>query len=97
MMDELSRADEEVREIVPAIVSRHRSVGILTWALLHEIESEVLALLTAEGNYSKHVLNMMRAPKVMGYPTDNREVSFKGHGAVSLIFSAIEKAWNKVH
>ena len=97
MIDELSRADDEVREIVPAIVSRHRSVGTLTWALLHEIESEVIDVLTAQGNYSKQVLNMMRAPKVIGYPTDNRPVSFEGHGAVALIFSAIEKAWNKVH
>jgi len=48
MLDELSVANEHVQEVVPTVVSRHRFAGVLTWALLHEIEGEVLAELIAE-------------------------------------------------
>lgn len=40
-MDVLFSALETVKEAVPAVVLRHRAAGILTWALLHTIESEV--------------------------------------------------------
>jgi len=38
-MDVLFAADGAVREAVPAVVQRHRSAGVLTWALLHKIEA----------------------------------------------------------
>lgn len=33
-MDPLFAADAAVKEAVPAVVSRHRTAGVLTWALL---------------------------------------------------------------
>jgi hypothetical protein len=50
-MDVLFAADAAVRDAVPAVVQRHRSAGVLTWALLHSIEAEVLADVAATGKH----------------------------------------------
>jgi hypothetical protein len=52
-MDTLIAADAAVREVLPAIVRRYRSAGVLTWALLHEIEADVLAHLASTGQHRK--------------------------------------------
>jgi hypothetical protein len=48
-LDSMIAADAAVREALPAIVGRYRSAGVLTWALLHQIEAEVLADLASTG------------------------------------------------
>ncbi|WP_240159145.1 hypothetical protein [Burkholderia sp. Ax-1724] len=48
-MDVLFSANAAVQEFVPAVVQRHRAAGLLTWALLHKIEAEVLAQVAATG------------------------------------------------
>lgn len=95
--DDLTAADQAASRVVPEVVTRHRCAGILTWALLHQIESEVLAELEAGGEHPASALNMIRAAPVLGYPTDDRPVSFSGASVVPVIFRQIDKAWNLVH
>ncbi len=96
-MDVLFAADAAVREAVPAVVQRHRSAGVLTWALLHKIEAEVLADVAATGNHSKRILDMIRAPAALEYPRDDRPASFDGHDFVPIVYGAIEDAWRRVN
>jgi Protein of unknown function (DUF2471) len=86
-----------VKEEVPAVVQRHRSAGVLTWALLHRIESEVLSDVAATGKHSKRILDMLRAPAALGYPKDDRPASFEGHEFVPIVFGAIDDAWRRVN
>lgn len=95
-MDALFAADAAVKEAVPAVVRRHKSAGLLTWALIHMIETEVLADVAATGTYSKRILDMTRAPAVLDYPKDESPASFEGHGFVPIVFDAIEDAWRRV-
>ena len=96
-MDPLFAANAAVKEVVPAVVLRHRATGILTWALLHQIESEVLAEVAATGKHSRRILDMLRAPEALDYPKDNRPVSFEGHDFVPIVFGAIDDAWRRVN
>jgi hypothetical protein len=73
--DELMAADEAAGRAVPEVVRRHRCAGVLTWALLHQIEGEVLAELETGGEHSASMLNMTRSAPVLGYPNDDRPVS----------------------
>jgi hypothetical protein len=41
-MDDFRTAAEAVRVITAGVVARHREARVLTWALLHQIEAEVL-------------------------------------------------------
>ena len=95
-MDELMDLDEAVREVAPEFVGRYRSSGVLTWALLHRIESEIVDALAASG-HSRVALNMIRSARVMNYPRDDSPASFKGSELMPIVFSEIERAWNLVH
>ena len=97
LFDDLDEAEAAVREALPAVIARHRSAGILTWALLHQIEEEVIDEVVASGDCDRGTLNMLRAIPAFGYPRDNQPVSFEGHDAVPSAFSLIEKAWRLVH
>jgi Protein of unknown function (DUF2471) len=96
-MDVLFAAASAVKEAVPAVVQRHRSAGVLTWALLYRIESEVLADVAATGKHSKRILDMLRAPAALSYPKDERPASFEGHEFVPIVFGAIDEAWRRVN
>ncbi|TCK33680.1 uncharacterized protein DUF2471 [Paraburkholderia sp. BL8N3] len=94
-MDVLFAAEAAVREAVPAVVARHKSEeGALTWALIHRIEAEVLADVASTGEHSKRILDMIRAPAALDYPTDDCLVSFKGHDVVPIVFKVIDEAWH---
>lgn len=95
-MDGVYDAEATIIETVPAIVRRHRSVGVLTWRLLHEIEEEALAEVAATGRHSRQILNMLRSSGLMGYPRDERAVSFEGHEVLPMVFSQIKDAWDRV-
>jgi hypothetical protein len=95
-MDQLFAADAAVKEAVPAVVSRYRAAGVLTWAILHQIEADVLAEVAATGKYSHRLLNMLRASPALDYPKDDRPVSFEGHDFVPPVFGAIDDAWGRV-
>jgi hypothetical protein len=96
-MDVLFAAEAAVQEAVPAVVQRHRSAGVLTWHLLHQIESEVLAEVAATGKHSRRILDMLRAPAALGYPKDDRSALFEGHDFVPIVFGAIADAWRRVN
>lgn len=96
-MGALFIAEMAAREVVPAIVARHRSAGVLTWALLHKMEDEVISELADSGEHSPWILNMIRSADVMGYPTDASPASFKNAGVVPIIFNLLEGAWLRVH
>jgi hypothetical protein len=96
-MDQLFAVDAAVKEAVPAVVSRYRAGGILTWAILHQIEVDVLAEVAATGKYSHRLLNMLRASRALVYPKDDRLVSFDGHDFVPPVFGAIDDAWRRVN
>ena len=97
LMNELDSAVAAVQEALPLLIHRHRSSGILTWALLHQIEREVLEDVESDGDHHPQVLRMLRSIPAMGYPNDDRLASFEGHGAISSAFSMIFKAWQRVH
>jgi hypothetical protein len=92
----LFAANQAAIEVVPGIVRRHRSQGILTWRLLHQIEGEVVTELAASGRYNPRMLDMLRSPSALDYPKDERPVSFEGHDFVPGIFTAIHDAWRQV-
>ncbi|WP_208716142.1 DUF2471 family protein [Paraburkholderia graminis] len=94
-MDTLIAADAAVREALPAIVRRYRSSGVLTWALLHEIEADVLAHLASTGQHRRRVLDLIRAPASLDYPRDERPASFEGCDLVPVVFQAIQEAWRR--
>jgi hypothetical protein len=90
-------AEAAVQEVVPRVVERHRSKGILTWSLLHKLEEEVLSEVSSRGRFSSALLKMICAPAALSYPNDERPASFDGHDFVPIVFGAIEKAWRKAH
>ena len=95
-MDALFAAEADVREAIPAVVRRHRSVGILTWNLLHQIETEVLEEVPVTSKHSARILDMLRAPAALSYPHDDRAVSFDGHDFTSIVFGVVYDAWRRV-
>ena len=97
MMDDLEKAAAAVKDALPEIILRHRAAGVLTWALLHQIEREVLEEVADDGEHDRQTLNMLRSVPAMGYPTDDRPVSFTGHEAISSAFAMIFDAWRRVH
>jgi hypothetical protein len=97
LFDELDAVERDAETIIPRIVLQHRDAGILTWALLHKIEAETFAALAATGSHAADAINMLRSSGLMQYPTDEREVSFKGHEVLPTIFSMVEKEWLRVH
>lgn len=96
-MDLLFAAEAAVRDAVPTVVQRHRSKGILTWAMLHTMESEMLIEVANSGKHSKRILDMIRAPAALDYPKDDRPASFAGHDFVPIVFGAIRDAWHRVN
>jgi hypothetical protein len=90
-------AQAAAEEVVPRVVARHRSKGVLTWKLLHQMEEEVLAEVSSSGQFSDRLLQMICAPAVLSYPNDDRPASFEGHDFVPIVFAAIDRAWRQVH
>jgi hypothetical protein len=90
-------AQAAAEEVVPRVVARHRSKGVLTWKLLHQMEEEVLAEVSSGGQFSDRLLQMICAPGVLDYPNDERPASFEGHDFVPIVFGALARAWQQVH
>lgn len=97
ILEDLEAADEAARQIVPGVVMRYRESGILTWALMHQIEDEVLAEMEATGVHPKAALSIIRSSPLLMYPKDDRPASFGNASVAPTIFLEIEKAWNRVH
>lgn len=92
----LNKAEYAIKDVVPAIVRRHRAAGILTWRLMHQIEDEVIAEISATDRHSPRMLSMLRSSGLMEYPKDDREVSLEGHEVIPIVFAEIHKAWCRV-
>ncbi len=90
-------AQAAAEEVVPRVIARHRSKGVLTWKLLHQMEEEVLAEVSSSGQFSDRLLQMICAPAVLSYPNDDRPASFEGHDFVPIVFAAIDRACRQVH
>lgn len=97
ILEDLDAVDEAARQVVPAVVMRYRESGVLTWALMHQIEAEVLDELDATGVHPKAALSLIRSSPVWGYPRDDRPASFGGATAVPIIFRQIDEVWRRVH
>lgn len=95
--DEVNAAGVAAGEKVREVVMRHRCAGILTWALMHQLEEEVVSELSSSGAHPPWALNMMRSLPVFGYPADDRPVTFGEDSCAPFIFSRINDAWNLVH
>lgn len=80
-------AEDAIKRAVPLIVRRHRAANVFSWRLLHQIESEVIAEVSASGRHSKRLLDMLRSSEFMGYPKDDKEVPLKGHDVVAIVFN----------
>jgi hypothetical protein len=89
--------DEMSDEITPGVVLRHQSAGVLTWALLHQIEAEVIDEIAATGKFSKQVLRMVKSAPAFGYPTDDRPANLERHEVLPILFKDILKCWNRIH
>nr|WP_233469262.1 hypothetical protein [Caballeronia glathei] len=50
--------------------------------------------MASTGEHSKRILDMIRAPAALDYPTDDCLVSFKGHDVVPIVFKVIDEAWH---
>lgn len=96
-MDEILQVEAAAAELIPAAVLRHREAGILTWALLHQIESEVLAEIEASGEHRKVIVNMIRAAPALGFKCDDSPVSLAGHQVLPILFDDIVDCWNCTH
>jgi hypothetical protein len=94
-MDSMIAADAAIRQALPAIVGKYRPAGVLTWALLHEIEADVLTHLASAGQHPKRILDLLRAPASLDYPRDERPASFEGRDLVPVVFQAIEEVWRR--
>ncbi len=97
ILDDLDAVDDAARQVVPRVVMRYRDSGVLTWALIHRIEDEVLVELEATGVHPKAALSMIRSSPLWGYPRDDRPVSFGGATALPTLFVQIAEAWVRVH
>lgn len=97
ILEDLDAVDEAARQVVPGVVMRYRESSILTWALVHQIEAEVLDVLEATGVHPRAALSMIRSSPVFRYPQDERPASFGNASAVPAIFLQIERVWNRVH
>ncbi|CAB3805999.1 DUF2471 family protein [Pararobbsia alpina] len=95
--DAAVEAVEAVEEVVPCVVQRHRSAGVLTWRLMRTVEAEVLSALASTGRHSPQTLGMLRAPDALGYPQGDSPVSFEGHDFSPVIFGPIDDAWNRLN
>ncbi|MDW3682918.1 DUF2471 family protein [Cupriavidus sp. CV2] len=93
----LTAAESAIVEALPPIIARYREAGILTWRLLHQIEEEVLAVVSATGLVPQLALGMVKAPSILGYPKDDRPADFTGHDVRPITFGAIMDAWKNVH
>lgn len=93
----MDKAFQAIREIVPTVVARHRKRGTLTWALLHQIESEVVDFAVKIDDQDKDILRMMMASPMLGYPNNEQPASFDGHEVVPPIMNAIERIWRRTH
>ena len=93
-MDVLFAAEAAVQEVVPAVVQRHRSTGVLTWKLLRQMEEEVLNEAASTGNHSRRILDMLRAPASFRSPSDDQVVAFEGRDFVPIVYGAIAEAWH---
>ncbi|WNC95184.1 DUF2471 family protein (plasmid) [Paraburkholderia sp. FT54] len=96
-MDALYAADADLKDAVPAAVLRHSAAGALTWTLIHQIGSEVLAEVASSGKHSARMLGILKASPAMGYPKDDRPVSFEGLDVVPSVFGASYAEWNRVN
>lgn len=90
-------AQAAAEEVIPRVVARHRSKGILTWKLLHRMEEEVLAEVSSSGVFNEQLLRMICAPAALDYPNDDRPASFDGHDFVPIVFGSLERAWRRVN
>lgn len=95
--DEINAASRSASQVVPQVVMRYRSMGTLTWALLHQMEDEVLAMLEKSEAHVQSTLSMIRSAPVFRYPKDERPASFAGASVRPIIFGQIEDAWRLVH
>ena len=89
-------AQAAAEEVIPRVIARHRSKGVLTWKLLHQMEEEVLSEVSSRGRFSNRLLQMICAPAVLSYPNDDRPASFEGHDFVPIVFAALDRAWRQV-
>jgi hypothetical protein len=64
LFDDLDDAEAAVKEALPAVIARHRSAGILTWALLHQIEDEVIEAAAASGECDRGILTYCGPPRL---------------------------------
>lgn len=97
MRDPLEALQREIKAALPALIDRHRATSQLTWRMLHLLDAEVIAALTANGKHHPHILRMVRTSPVFQYPTDDRVADFGSSNAMPLTFAAIIDAWGLVH
>ncbi|WP_454754694.1 DUF2471 family protein [Cupriavidus necator] len=96
-MDPIQAAESAIVQATPAIVAKHRAAGILTWKLIHQIETEVMHEVGQSGKHAPNLLRMLKASPFLSYPKDDTPADFSGSEVVPITFSAIQDAWKRVN
>ncbi|MFM0140138.1 DUF2471 domain-containing protein [Caballeronia grimmiae] len=93
-MDAMIALDTAIRDALPDTVARYRSASVLTRALLHEIEADLLKQLAITGHHSKWVPELIRTTPLFDDPNDEGP-AIEEYGKASMVCQAIEQAWRR--
>lgn len=89
---------ERLHLAVTRIVERHRTAGrVLTWRLVHEIESEAVRSLEEAGDLDGRYIRMMRFSRWGYVPDDDEPAELDGHDALPDALSMIQHAYMTSH
>ncbi|WP_019140463.1 DUF2471 family protein [Noviherbaspirillum massiliense] len=89
---------ERLNLAVNSIVERHRTDGkVLTWQLVHEIESEALATLEQAGDLDRKYIRMMRSSRWGYVPKVDEPADLKRHKALPEALVMIRAAYQRTH
>jgi len=89
---------ERLTLAVNTIVERHRTTGqVLTWRLLHEIETEALKKLEEAGDLDIKYIHMMRSSRWGSIPKVDLPADLKGYKALPVALTMISYAYSTSH
>ncbi|HJW57353.1 MAG TPA: hypothetical protein VJ577_18985 [Burkholderiaceae bacterium] len=89
---------ERLALAVNTIVERHRTDGrILTWRLVHEIESEALKKLEQAGDLDIKYIRMMRSSRWGSVPRVDQPADLQSHQALPVALTLIRHAYHTSH
>jgi hypothetical protein len=94
----LHAVEERLKLAVDSIVERHRTAGqVLTWELVHKIESEALKTLQQAGDLEPRYIRMVRSSSWGYVPKIDEPADLKSHKSLPIALTMIERAYHTSH